>query len=107
MDRLIRPIVAALVILLLAAQTDPARAESEIVQFPVTSFLGETTMLSGRLMRPEGDGPFPAVVLLHGCNGMSYDDTWAENFLLPWGYVLLEIDSFGPRGVNNVCDTKD
>ena len=103
MVRLVRPIFAALLGFLLVVQAVPSRAESEVVQFPVTSYMGETIMLSARLMRPEGDGPFPAVVLLHGCNGMSFEDPWAERFLLPWGYVLLEIDSLGPRGVTNVC----
>ncbi len=103
MVQLRRSSAVVLLGLLLAVQAVPARADSEIVQFPVTSFLGETTMLSGRLMRPEGDGPFPALVLLHGGDGMSFEDPWAERFLLPRGYVLLEIDSLGPRGVTNVC----
>ena len=107
-----RPAVIALLGLLLAVQSGPARADSETVHFPVTSFMGETIMLSARLMRPEGDGPFPAVVVLHGCSGMDFDHPWAENPLLPWGflhrdYVLLEIDSFGPRGIVSVCEGDD
>ena len=103
MVRLVRPFVVALLALWLAVQAVPARADSEIARFPVTDFMGETIMLSARLMRPDGDGPFPAVVLLHGCSGMIYDDPWAENHLLPWGYALLEVDSLGPRGIVSVC----
>lgn len=107
-----RPTVIALLTLWLAVQAVPAGADGEVVHFPVTSFMGETIMLSGKLSRPEGDGPFPAVVLLHGCGGMVYDDPWAENHLLPWGflhrsYVLLEVDSFGPRDITQVCEGND
>ncbi len=102
-----RPIVIAVLALWLAVQAVPARADSEIVHFPVTDFMGETIMLRGMLMRPEGDGPFPAMVLLHGCDGMVYDSPWVENHLLPWGYVLLRVDSFGPRGIVSVCEGND
>ncbi|MGZ3525339.1 MAG: dienelactone hydrolase family protein [Thermodesulfobacteriota bacterium] len=55
-------------------------------------------VVTGRLMKPEGDGPFPAVILLHGVDGMDkHYDAWAER-LAHWGYVTLQIDDFGPRG---------
>ena len=43
----------------------PAWAGGETVTFP-----GAGIELKGRLYRPEGRGPFPAIVLLHGCSGM-------------------------------------
>jgi dienelactone hydrolase len=60
--------------------------------------------LTGRLKKPDGAGPFPAVVLLHGCEGIlpDRDYRWAER-LSGWGYVTLEVDSFRPRGVSSVC----
>ena len=53
-----------------------------------------------RLYLPdEGDGPFPAVVLLHGCSGVApRSRMWAEK-LNSWGYATLIVDSFGPRWV--------
>ncbi len=55
------------------------------------------------LSAPKGTGPFPAVVVMHGCSGISRNMTrWAER-LNRWGYVALVVDSFGPRGVTNVC----
>jgi dienelactone hydrolase len=63
------------------------------------------TVLSGSLYRPAGDGPFPAVVLLHGCSGRSspaYEDAEGARFTA-LGYVLLIVDSFGPRGVTHRC----
>jgi dienelactone hydrolase len=56
------------------------------------------------LLRPTGDGPFPAVVLMHSCGGIRpYHLHWAEQ-LQAQGYVALVVDSFGPRGIQTVCD---
>lgn len=60
--------------------------------------------LSGFLTKPAGDGPFPVVVLLHGCGGIGlWNQAWTKRFK-KWGYVVLDIDSFKPRGVLTVCD---
>ena len=60
--------------------------------------------LKGMLKKPPGDGPFPAIVLLHGCGGIQprRDHRWAQR-LAGWGYVTLQVDSFRPRGISNVC----
>jgi dipeptidyl aminopeptidase/acylaminoacyl peptidase len=63
------------------------------------------TELSGELYRPAGDGPFPAVVMLHGCGGRfsrTVEDGFGPDFTA-LGYVLLIVDSFGPRGVRHRC----
>jgi dienelactone hydrolase len=71
----------------------------------------ESLMLKGTLMKPKGDGPFPAIVLLHGCEGMgsagsdSYN-RWASR-LKSWGYITLLVDSFGPRGDSFICSNDD
>jgi len=63
----------------------------------------DSLKLKGNLYKPEGDGPFSAVVVLHGCAGIDYHfRSWAEQ-LKKWGYVALIVDSFGPRGVGRVC----
>ena len=68
--------------------------------------------VAGYLARPRGDGPFPAAVLLHGCAGLQLATTQRPTFTLlssyaAWynarGYVTLILDSFGPRGVDQVC----
>lgn len=71
------------------------------VRFP--AFDG-TTQLSAELFQPSGEGPFPAVVMLHGCSGIArfakrYHQ-WAED-LRQWGYAALLLDSYGPRGIKN------
>ncbi len=64
---------------------------------------GEFQILNGRLIKPSGDGPFPAVVLLHGCAGILDRDSEWMNRLQRWGYVSLLVDSFKPRGEGNIC----
>jgi dienelactone hydrolase len=65
--------------------------------------------LKGTLYRPEGNGPFPAIVALHGCDGLfekaavapRYAD-WGER-LAAGGFVVLFPDSFGARGIGAQC----
>jgi dienelactone hydrolase len=81
----------------------PASA-AEIVEFASTRVVGKPVMLKGYLRHPSGAGPFPAVVLLHGCNGFpeSLDLNWGVK-LAAWGYATLTVDSFLPRGLKNAC----
>ena len=62
---------------------------------------GNPVSLKGKLTKPEGTGPFPAIVLLHGSGGVEArrDADWVKR-LTNWGYVTLQVDSFGPRGVS-------
>jgi dienelactone hydrolase len=53
---------------------------------------------------PEGEGPFPAVIVLHGCGGRGASQLiWARR-LNGWGYAVLIPDSMTPRGVKRVCE---
>ena len=59
--------------------------------------------VAGYLDKPEGTGPFPALALLHGCAGLyEMHRDWARMFV-DWGYVTLRVDSFGPRGITEIC----
>ncbi|HEV7259991.1 MAG TPA: dienelactone hydrolase family protein [Bosea sp. (in: a-proteobacteria)] len=72
------------------------------------------TKLSGWLAKPEGAGPFPAVVILHGCAGLwnasgklgARDADWTAR-LVGAGYAVLLPDSFRPRGVSALCNDRD
>jgi dienelactone hydrolase len=51
-----------------------------------------------RFVKPDGPGPFPAVVVLHTCGGLTgHTQGWA-NSLSAEGYAAVVIDSFTPRG---------
>lgn len=57
----------------------------------------------GSIILPSGQPPFPAVVVLHGCNGVSPNTrAWARR-LASWGYAALILDSFSSRNIKNVC----
>ncbi|MBR0666267.1 prolyl oligopeptidase family serine peptidase [Roseomonas hellenica] len=60
------------------------------------------------VLLPPGAGPFPMVVMLHGCNGLR-PNTWAR-WVRPWAVALhtegigvAVVDSFMPRGIDQVC----
>ena len=59
----------------------------------------------GTVTVPEGDGPFPAVVYLHGCGGLGKGTLkhFSELFT-GWGYAVLAVDSFATRGIKEACD---
>jgi dienelactone hydrolase len=64
---------------------------------------GPENGLDGKLRLPPGKGPFPVAIVLHGCNGINVNQSlWADR-LNSWGYAAFILDSFGPRGVKNVC----
>ena len=81
-----------------------AQAPATIVEFE--NPLANSPPLQGVLRQPNGAGPSPAVVLLHGCNGnwQRLDERWAKR-IAAWGYVTLTVDSFGPRGLKNTCSS--
>jgi dienelactone hydrolase len=55
------------------------------------------------IYKPEGAGPYPALVLLHSCSGIRTEITdWAKDAVAR-GYVAFVLDSLGPRGQRSVC----
>src|SRR5437868_6871287 len=112
MGRAAAVILAALVAgigLAVAAGAPPAAPEPQ----PVELQLGELK-LKAFLYRPEGNGPFPAVVALHSCEGLAgrrspvgrrYRD-WGER-LVAAGFVVLFPDSFGVRKLGPQCNAGD
>lgn len=74
--------------------------------------------MSGALFAPAlYDQPplrVPAIVLMHGCGGMYTERgqltgrhrDWAQRFST-WGFMVLLVDSFGPRGLGPLCALKD
>jgi dienelactone hydrolase len=64
----------------------------------------ESVVLSGNLSLPAGRGPFPAIILLHGCRGLPDRaiDGWLPE-LKSWGYATFVVNSFGGRRLGEVC----
>src|ERR1700712_5264624 len=108
----IRPLLATLfltlfaVIFAAAAAPLPAPHQVDIPSGSAT--------LHAQLYKPEGDGPFPTVIALHGCGGLGghseavlprYRD-WAEQ-LVKSGHAVLLPDSYGSRELGPQCRVKE
>jgi dienelactone hydrolase len=104
---------SAIAFLLLFAAGLPAhgaaRPAPHLVDIP---YPGGT--LHAQLYKPDGDGPFPTVIGLHGCGGLAarsepvlprYRD-WAEQ-LLKDGHAVLLPDSYGSRELGPQCRVKE
>jgi dienelactone hydrolase len=109
--RACRPLLALLIVVggheAVRAETNPDGGE--FVHFS-SAGLDPGQQLRGLLFRPEGAGPFPAVVAMHGCSGLiqskgkmfERDAGWAHE-LRNRGFITLFVDSFGSRGVAAGC----
>ena len=102
-------LLSAALILTLSAVACAARAAPAQVEIPAG-----TLKLHAQLYKPDGNGPFPVVIAVHGCGGLGGKDEpvlpryreWAEQ-LLKAGYAVLLPDSFGSREVGPQCREKE
>jgi dienelactone hydrolase len=86
---------------LVLAAASPAPAAREHVSIAVTE-PGPAT-LSAELHTPKGPGPYPTVVLMHGCGGIAPNVPAWTLWLQAEGYAVLVVDSFSARGIRNLC----
>jgi len=94
-------LIAALV--LLAGCASGTDQYLNIPDQPVLGARVPSRPLGALLVTPDGPGPFPVVILLHGCNGVRPNQPlWADR-LRSWGYAALILDSFTARGNVDVC----
>jgi len=102
-------VLSAVLFLTLFAVACPANAAPSAapvqVEIPLSSGI-----LHAQLYKPDGGGPFPVVIALHGCGGLAgpsepvqprYRD-WAEQ-LLKTGHAVLLPDSYGSRELGPQC----
>lgn len=93
----------------LMAMTDTAHAFDKVA---IPSRDG--VELTGWLARPDGAGPFPMVIGLHGCAGLytrsgeigARETDWSQR-LNRAGFAMLLVDSFGPRGIKSLCNDRE
>jgi len=113
-----RAAIAALCMAIIVASPAVRAATGERVSFPSMDIDPQTGMpltLSGLFFTPDPSaGGFPAVVALHGCDGMystlasrsgklSARHQAMADLLVAEGYAVLFPDSFNPRGRREVC----
>jgi dienelactone hydrolase len=104
-------LLSAAAFLTLLAVTFAAEAAPLPHQVDIPSSSGT---LHAQLYKPDGAGPFPVVIALHGCGGLGgqsepvrrrYRD-WAEP-LLKGGKAVLLPDSYGSRELEPQCRIKE
>lgn len=113
MAALLKRSLAAAIFLLWCA----TGAAQELVHFPSLEDNGPghpSTTLDGYIFRPPSSGRHPALVFLHGCDGLFNRTTgvigrrerdWAAEFT-PSGYIVLAVDSFGSRNHGEMCSQR-
>ncbi|HMK67725.1 MAG TPA: dienelactone hydrolase family protein, partial [Stellaceae bacterium] len=95
---------------LLALATAPALADTIgwAVDLDTRSRDGGPEKIPATILKPDGNGPFPAIVILHDCSGLGARSSgaprrWAD-YLTPLGYIIIMPDSFSTRGFpEGVC----
>jgi dienelactone hydrolase len=101
--------IALLICAIVRATFAIAAAAPEPVEIPAAGMT-----LKAVLYRPDGPGPFPVVVGLHGCEGLTdstgglsaqYQD-WALH-LMKAGFAVLYPDSYGSRSLGSQCTVRN
>lgn len=106
--------VALVFALWLAQPVMAAGQEPESVSIPADGE-HQPGRLDARLFKPQGQGPFPAIVAMHGCSGLWSSKNiglsprhadWGRR-LAALGYVVIFPDSYGSRDLGPQCRNDD
>jgi dienelactone hydrolase len=92
---------------LAAAQTSPPMGGEYTNVIPIPVDDPATAAIAGALFKPEGAGPFPAVVYMSGCEGLAPEMAFEKaviDHLLARGIATLIVDPFTPRDEYGICD---
>lgn len=105
------PVMRKIILLatLLALSGIAQAAAPEAIDIP-----SDDKPLQTLLYRPDGDGPFPAIIALHDCDGLRSAtgrvrpplDDWGRR-LSAAGFVVLFPDSYSSRGISRQCSNKN
>jgi dienelactone hydrolase len=86
------------------ALSAPSEAQTNLNDAPDLTFPKEASELSlfsplaMGIWKPEGNGPFPAVIILHSCGGVKGQIGHWRKEAIKRGYVAFVVDSFSSRG---------
>jgi dienelactone hydrolase len=102
-------LLALLITMLIAPCAEAVAPPPVAVDIPADS-----GVLHALLYQPGGEGPFPTIIALHGCGGLSSADEpiraryadWAEQ-LVKAGHAVLLPDSYGSRELGPQCRLKE
>jgi len=86
----------------LAEHTDHVTFES-LDTYPGAAAQPSAEITALLTLPDQGEGPFPAVIMLHGCSGLENNHNRWARLLANWGYASLRVDSFNPREIDEIC----
>jgi len=78
-----------------------AGAARETISIDVTA--PQPATITADFYMPSGSGPHPAVMLFHGCGGVTPNIAAWSQWLQAEGYAVLAVHSFPGRGIRNLC----
>jgi dienelactone hydrolase len=110
-------IIGVAAIALVAPPPASSQDQIEIVNFQSLTFpgslfippfmpapqVGTPATIFGVLRLPEGTGRVPAVVVTHGCSGITGAETYWSGSLVQLGIATFVVNSFAGRGIPRVC----
>jgi carboxymethylenebutenolidase len=98
-----RPVLfCSLLLLLTACAAKPATGPDVVAEAVSYRSRGET--VRGLLYRPAGEGPFPAVVVVHGDYGLTAGVKEQARRLGAKGYLVLAVDLYRGQVVSDLMD---
>ncbi len=65
------------------------------------------------VFKPQGVGPFPTILMFHGCGGIKQQQVFWANIFQSWGYAAIYVDSYAGRNIDReralsqVCQGKE
>src|SRR5580698_4683798 len=89
----------ALALLAFLVPAAPARA-ANMLAVPATA---TTPVIPIYVARPRGNGPFPAVLFLHGCGGFDGYLAVAADRIAARGFVGVALDALAPHNMQTAC----
>jgi dienelactone hydrolase len=106
-------LLSALIFLTLFAVT-PAASAAPLPSPRQVDIPSGSGVLHAQLYKPDGNGPFPVVIALHGCDGLAGHSSpvqprygeWAAQ-LLKGGKAVLLPDSYGSRELGPQCRVRE
>jgi len=104
---LLAKVALALVLPFILAHCANLQSERVPLTYDAKSVGGPNSGAPLQLWLPPGPGPFPAVLVMHGCGGITDSHRGWAGRLVGWGYAAAIVDSFGPRNQRRICDSGD
>src|SRR4051812_4158348 len=92
-------IAAAIVVLLVVAATAFLRGWYVTRRTPAA--LSALLRPHDTILKPDGDGPFPAVILMDGCGGVHAATRAWNQWFRDRGFVSVLVDSHAARGLEH------